>query len=322
MPDANPAVERTALDLDPARIAAAMDVIDPAFLRSPQYEDQQLDARLGRRVLIKNETANPLRSFKGRGASYFVGTLTGVERVLCVSAGNFGQAIAYACRSAGISATVFLAANANPVSRSRIEGLGAEVYLVDGEDAAIAEQALRYAEATPGSRFVVDGEEPAIAEGAGTIGIELMDDGPIDAVIVPVGDGALINGVACAIKERLPATRVVGVCAAAAPSMAESWRRGVATPMPARTMAAGLAVSDPVPRSVARMRELVDDVLLVEEATLVEAMRLATTTLGTLLEPSGAAGLAALLEHDIKGDRVATILTGSMLRPEHFALLS
>ena len=103
--------------------------------------------------------------------------------------------------------------------------------------------------------------------------------------------------------------------------MTESWRRGAATPMPARTMAAGLAVSDPVPRSVARMRELVDDMLLVEESSLVEAMRLAATTLGTLLEPSGAAGLAALLEHDIPGDRVATILTGSMLRPEHFALL-
>jgi threonine dehydratase len=309
------------LDLDPARIAAAVDVIDPVFQRSPQYEDEQLCSRLGRRVLIKNETCNPLRSFKGRGADYVISTVAPGRRVVCVSAGNFGQAIAYACRRAGLACTVFLPGGANPVSRERIEGFGAQVLLAEGDDAHITEEAKRYTAARRDCVFVEDGQAPAIAEGAGTIGLELLAAGPPDAVIVPVGDGALITGVACAIKHRLPATRIIGVCPASAPSMADSWRSGAPSPSPARTIADGLAISDPIPQSVARMRLLVDDMLCVEDSALVDAMRLAATTLGALLEPSGAAGLAALLEHEPPGDRVATVLTGSVLRPEHMALL-
>lgn len=140
-------------------------------------------------------------------------------------------------------------------------------------------------------------------------------------MVVPVGDGALIGGVGCAIKAYAPGTRVIGVCPEAAPSMAASWRRGVAVRAPAQTIASGLATVDPIPDSVHRMRAFVDEIVLVNEAGLIEAMRLAADTLGALLEPSGAASLAALLEHDMPGDLIAVVLTGSMIRVEHLALI-
>jgi threonine dehydratase len=309
-------------DLDPARIAAAAALIDPVFLHSPQYEDERLCRRLGRRVLVKDETRNPLRSFKGRGACAIAGEIAPGNELVCASAGNFGHGIAYASRRTGLRSTVFLDSGANPVAREAIEHLGARVQLVGDRSAGPGQEARDYAAAGQDRVLVVDGDDRAITEGAGTIGLELLAAGELDAVIVPVGDGALAAGVACAIKASAPATRVVGVCPEAAPSMLESWRRGAVTPAPARTMADGLATLGPGARSVERLRALVDEMLAVSEAGLVDAMRLAASDLGTLLEPSGAAGLAALLEHDPAGERVAVVLTGSMLRPEHLALLT
>lgn len=306
------------LDLDPARIARAADAIDPLFLRSPQYEDEHLSRRLGRRVVIKDETCNPLRSFKGRGACFMASELQPGRRVVCASSGNFGQAMAYACRRAGLDCTVFLSEGASPLARERIELFGADVVPPDPE---AKPRAKAYAAERSECVFVEDGDAPAIAEGAGTIGLELLEAGPLDAVIVQVGDGALIAGIACAIKDRSPATRVIGVCAAGARSMADSWRAGAVVPSPADTIAAGLAIGEPVPESLARLRLLVDDMLLVPDAALLDAMRLAVETTGALVEPSGAAGLAALVEHEPPGERVAIVFTGSMVRPEHVAAL-
>jgi threonine dehydratase len=167
--------------------------------------------------------------------------------------------------------------------------------------------------------YVEDGKETAIAEGAGTIGIELMRAGPFDAVVLPVGDGALITGVARWIKSCAPQTRIIGVCASGAPSMALSWR--AAKPVSTErsdTIAEGIEVRVPVAESVVRLVALVDDMVLVDDRDLLEAMQLSVRTLGVLLEPSGAAGLAALRVHHLPGERIATVLTGSNLRPEHF----
>ena len=299
----------------------AVDVVDPLFLNSPQYEDEHLCRRLGRRLLVKNETLNPLRSFKGRGSDAMVDGLPRDRHVVCASAGNFGQAMAYSCRRAGMRCTVFLAAGANPLARERIELFGAEVVVGDGDE-PVKRQAEAYAAAAPERIFVEDGRPPAIAEGAGTIGIELLEAGPIDAVILPVGDGALAAGVACWIKHQPGTVRTVGVSPATSPAMERAWRTGDPAPAPANTIADGLSVDEPIAESVRRLRALVDEMLLVSDSALVEAMRLAAETLGVLLEPSGAAGLAALLEHDPPGERVATVLTGSVLRPEHLALLA
>jgi threonine dehydratase len=238
--------------------------------------------------------------------------------VVCSSTGNFGQAVAYAGRRRKISVEVFVPDNVNPVKLARMQSFGAHV-TVTGADSAASEAAARDRVASARNCiFVEDGKEPAIAEGAGTIGIELLRSGPLDAVVLPVGDGALITGVARWIKHHAPDTRIVGVCATGAPCMALSWRAGkpVSTER-SDTIAEGIEVRVPVPESVARLVALVDDIVLVDDGDLLQAMQLTAETLGLLLEPSGAAGLAAIRVHDLPGDRLATVLTGSNLRPEH-----
>jgi len=246
-------------DLDPARIAAAATVIDPVFLHSPRSDDATLSRHLGRRILIKDETRNPLRFFKGRGADFLASGIGPGHHLVCASSGNFGHTMAYASRSHGHRCSVFLGKDSNPIAQERIRGLAAEVRLIEGDDAAVKQESQGYAAAAPQRILVSDGQDAAIAEGAGTIGLELLAAGALDAVIVPVGDVALISGVGCAIKRHAPATRVIGcaikrhapatrvigVCPASARSMAASWRRGVPTRAPARTIANGLATVDP-----------------------------------------------------------------------------
>jgi threonine dehydratase len=308
------------VDLDPARIAAARGLIEPVFQRTPQYEDPQLSRELGRTVVVKDETRNPIRSFKGRGASVLIASLPAESHAVCTSSGNFGQAIAYACGARGLRCTVVLSDDVNPIAAERIRGFGADTRVVSAPDDR-APEAGRIVDSTEGAILVSDARDPASAEGAGTIGLELREAGRLDAIVVPVGDGALISGVACAVKEESPSTRIIGACPAAAPSVAESWRAGAPIRTEARTVADGLATAEPSPESLARMRALVDDMVLVSESGLVDAMRLAARILGSMLEPSGAAGLAALLEHDPPGERVAVVLTGAMVRPEQIALL-
>ena len=310
------------MDLSLARIEEAAGSIDRVFLRSPQYSDLLLDAALGRHILVKVETANPLRSFKGRGADFFMSGVDGRRTVVCSSTGNFGQAIAYVARRRNIAVEIFVPESINPTKLARMQAFGAHVTAI-GHDSAAAEAAAReYVDATKDCVYVEDGREPAIAEGAGTIGLELVEAGPIDTVVVPVGDGALISGIARVLKERAPTTRIVGVCATGAPSMALSWRaRAPLATQTSDTIAEGIEVRVPVPESVARVVALVDDMVLVDDDALVDAMRLAANTLGLLLEPSGAAGLAAIRAHDLPGSRIATVLTGSNLRPEHLRLI-
>jgi threonine dehydratase len=311
------------LDLSLARIEEAARTIDPVFLNTPQYADAQLSAALGRTVVVKVETANPLRSFKGRGADFIMSRLGAGPTVICSSTGNFGQAVAYAGRRRGIAVEVFVPENVNPVKLARMQAFGARVTAV-GADFAASESAARDHVATrTGCVYIEDGKEPEIAEGAGTIGVELIRAGPFDAVVLPVGDGALIAGIALWIKEHAPATRIIGVCASGAPCMALSWRAGapVSTER-SDTIAEGIEVREPVPESVVRLVALVDDMVLVDDSDLLRAMQLSAQTLGLLLEPSGAAGLAAIQVHDLPGDRVATVLTGSNLRPEHLRALS
>jgi threonine dehydratase len=312
----------TNIDLSLASIEEASRTIDPVFLSTPQFVDEQLSAALGRQVVVKVETANPLRSFKGRGADFVMGRLDARQRVVCASTGNFGQAMAYAGRRRGIVVEVFVPADVNPVKLARMRAFGARVTAV-GRDSAECEMAARtYTATTPGCVFIQDGKDPAIAEGAGTIGVELLQAAPIDTIVVPVGDGALITGVARWIKEHSPKTHIVGVCARGAPCMALSWRAGkpVSTER-SDTIAEGIEVRIPVAESVMRLNALVDDMVLVDDNDLIEGMRLAAQTLGLLLEPAGAAGIAAIRSCDLPGERLATVLTGSNLRPEQMVTL-
>ena len=301
-----------------ANIVEAAARIDPVFTNSPQYECESLSDELGARLTLKVETANPIRNFKGRGASYFVGKSVGTPKggFASASAGNFGQALAYACRAHNLPLTIFAATNANPLKVARMRALGAEVRL-RGADFDEAKSIGREWARGPGVHFIEDGRDPWITEGAGTIGRELLSrDEAFDAILVPLGNGSLLNGVARWIKAASPATEIIGVCAAGAPAMERSWRNGpggaLVETATTDTIADGVAVRVPVPEAVADMHGWVDDVVLVEDEWMRKGMRLIHRHAGLVVEPAGALGVAAILADPPRyaGRKIATILCG------------
>jgi threonine dehydratase len=306
------------LSLDAIRQAA--DVIDPVFLDSPQFECDPLGSALGARVLIKVETLNPIRSFKGRGAEYFVhGLAPDAPPLVCASAGNFGQGMAWATRRRGRSLDVFAATTANPLKVERMRALGATVHL-SGDDFDAAKDAARDFADRRGAWFVEDGREPAISEGAGTIALELLAGGPpFDAVVVPLGNGALLGGIATWVRAESPSTRILAVCASGAPSMERSWGAGrVITTERADTIADGIGVRVPIPEAVSDLQGIVDDVLLVDDDQTLEAMQQTLTHAGLVVEPAGAVGVAAIRAYQERfaGRRVATVLCGGNVTEE------
>jgi threonine dehydratase len=281
----------------------------------------------GCRLTLKVETVNPIRSFKGRGADYAVARLVGHgprAPLVCASAGNFGQGVAYACRKRGLAVTVFAALNASPLKIERMRALGADVRLA-GDDLEAAKAIARAHAADRGAHFLEDGFDPALSEGAGTIALELFALGTTyDDLVIPLGDGSLLNGIARWAKAASPATRVLGVCSSGAPAMAHAWRRGPGAapePAPVSTIADGIAVRMPIATSLEDMRAHVDDVLEVDDASLIQAMRLVHTHAGLVTEPAGVAGLAAILARpgDFAGRDVVTVLCGGNLTAEQLA---
>ncbi len=303
-------------------IAAAALAIDPVFRDSPQYDCEPLSAALGCDLRLKLELLNPIRSFKGRGADWFLSRrlARGEHGALaCASAGNFGQALAYVCRRHGVALKVFAALQANPLKLERMRALGAHVRL-HGDDFDAAKAAARRHAADSGNTLVEDGLDAAISEGAGSIAVELLRDDPaVDALVVPLGNGALLNGMARWCKARSPATQVIGVVSSGAPAMARSWRAGRgATPVSSDrvdTIADGIAVRVPIADAVEDMHGCVDDVLEVDDADLVAAMQLIHRHVGVVVEPAGAAGIAAILAapQAFRGRRVASVLCGGNL---------
>jgi threonine dehydratase len=301
------------------RIRQAYYAIDPVFLHSPQYRNESLGDALRNHLVLKVETQNPIRSFKGRGCDWLVSKSPHRERLICASAGNFGQAMAYACRKRGIPLTVYAGRHANPLKVERMRALGAEVVL-HGEDFDAAKEAARSAARERGIRFVEDSLDVETVEGAGTIGLELLGyPDALDVLLVPLGNGGLFNGVATVFKALSPATRVVAVGAAGAPAMIESWRKGeMVVHEKADTIADGIAVRLPVPQALRDMAGLATEGILVEDQTILQAMKLIHRHAGLVAEPAAAVGIAAILENQdaFAGLTVATIVCGSNLTDE------
>jgi len=307
------------LKISVANIAAAPPRIDPVFLHSPVLQDTSLDRSLGCQLVAKVETDNPVGSFKGRGTELFAATaLTPGQTVVCASAGNFGQGLARAAGRRGHACVVFAAENANPVKVEAMRRFGADVKLVGSDFDAAKEAAGTYA-SKHGLRFVEDGSEASIAEGAGTIGLELAASGRFDAILVQLGNGALLAGVGTALRELAPQTEIIAVVAANAPAMKLSMEAGRVIPTgTVNTIADGIAVRVPIPGTLELLRQCCDDVVAVEEATILQALRLVHRDLGLMLEPAGAAGVAAILANAerFRGRRIATLFSGGNLSSE------
>ncbi len=299
--------------LSAINIAIARKRIDPVFLNTRLL----FSDRLALSLFVKDETENPIRSFKGRGTGYFLADLSSdTAPLVTASAGNFGQGLAYNAARYKRSLIVFVSLNANPLKIEAMRRFGAEVFLV-GKDFDAAKEAAKIYADERNLMFVEDGGSAAIAEGAGTIAAEITEEvEDIDTVFIPLGNGALAAGIGCWFRSRSPRTRVVAVAARGAPCMALSHHSGevISTPE-ARTIADGIAVRIPVPSAVGWLKETIDDIVLIDDDQILDAMRFAHETWNRLVEPAGAAGLAAILAQssDLRGFRVATMLCGANL---------
>jgi threonine dehydratase len=306
--------------LDVGSILNARQHIDPIFLDTPAVNHPALDGHLGCSLVAKVETLNPIRSFKGRGTELFVATeIRPGDVLVCASAGNFGQGLARAATKRGYPCVVFAAEHANPLKVVAMKRFGADVRLVGADFDAAKDAARAYARET-GARFVEDGAEPSIAAGAGTIGLELAAQAPgLDALIVPLGNGALLAGVGAAFRHVAPQVEIVAVVAEQAPAMQRSLLEGrIVETSRADTIADGIAVRVPVPAALEMLDGRYDTIVSVSDRDILEAVQAAHEHLGLVIEPAGAAGLAAIAtaRNRYRGRNVATILCGSNLSPD------
>ncbi len=298
------------------KAVSASENISSTFTRTPQFISDTLSRYFDLNLIVKIETLNPIKSFKGRASEIFVHNANPNEHFFCASAGNFGQAMAYSCKKAGLRLTVYAGQNANPYKIQRMRELGAEV-IIFGKDFDAAKQEAKKISADFKGRFVEDSLDIESLEGAGTIGLELLEfPENIEVILVALGNGALFNGIARIVKNKNPATKLVAIQAKGASAMIDSLRTGaVVNYESTNTIADGIAVRIPIPQVLNDMVGLVDDTILVEDKSIITGMQLIHRHLGVVSEPSGAVGVAALLENPglFKGKTVATIICGGNL---------
>ncbi len=281
-----------------------------------------LSAITNSHVYLKLETDLPTGSFKVRGALYTLAVnlaRRSVRQVVAHSTGNHGAAVAYAARLLEIPAKIFLPAGCNPVKRKRIAALGAEI-VEQGRD--ITDAFALAAEAcagTPGSFFLNDATDPDLPAGPGVIGMEILEQNPnVQTIIVPMGDTALIRGIAATVKQISAHVKIVGVQAQRAPSYYLSWKSGrVVETDSCDTLADGLATRTPAQANVDTIREVVDDVVLVSERELLQAVEILLLQEHIVAEPAGAASTAALLKQAAAhGENVVLIVSGLNIAPD------
>jgi threonine dehydratase len=300
-------------------VRAAAERLRPHAPPTPLVRALLLSHDLGADVFVKNETISPIASFKWRGALNAV--LRGAGGgVVTSSTGNHGQGVAWAAGVAGVAAHVFLPRNANPTKRAKIALLGATVHEVghDLDEAKVV--AIDFAR-NEGLAFIDDGESEAVIEGQGTVGLEIAEqlptaDCPLPTIFVPMGSGSLASGVAIAVKERFADARVIAVQSSGSPAMVESFHARAIVERPANTIADGLVCRVPAQLALDMLLEHVDDALTVTDEEILAAVRAMILGAQLLVEPAGAAGLAAALKDDLRGKTVVVIATGANITAE------
>ncbi len=315
------------IDLRDIRAAAAR--IAGKVHRTPLLSATQLGERAGVRLFLKCESFQKTGSFKPRGALNKVLSLTQEERqkgLVTVSAGNHAQAVAWAARIAGVSCAVVMPTDAPRSKIEAVKGYGAEVILHD--DRATLFDRLNEVKTARGLTFVHPFDDPVVLAGAGTTGLEILEDlADADAILVPVGGGGLLGGIASAVKQIRPATRVVAVELEAGPGLMPALAAGKPVPVkrPSDTLADGMTPPfvGALPLEIAR--EAVDEIVTVTEGAILKAMRLLMTRAKLYVEASGAAATAALLDGKVTlpaGARVVAVVSGGNVDLERIASVS
>jgi threonine dehydratase len=285
-----------------AEIEAARSRLDGVARATPVYSSETFSRLAGREVWLKAENLQRTGSFKVRGAYNTIATLGEDERlagVVAASAGNHGQAVAWAARRVGIRATVFMPEDAAMTKVEAARGYGAHVELQgEGFDETVT-ACTRYVE-REGATFVHAFEDPRVIAGQGTIGLELAEQLPeCTTVVVPVGGGGLAAGIATAMRALCPQTRLVGVQA-----------------QPGFTIADGIAVKHPGELTMGVLDRTLDDLVQVDDDEISEALVLCVERTKLVVEGAGAAGLAALLAGRAGGEGpAAVILSGGNIDP-------
>jgi threonine dehydratase len=273
-------------------------------------------------VYLKLESELPMGSFKVRGALYALGRQLqrrDVSEVVASSTGNHGAAVAYAAQLLGVRARVFLPEKNNPVKHANIERLGANIVEKGNADLAAAFEAAAAYARTHGAYFLNDATDPDLPAGPGTIACEILEQLPeVDAIYVPMGDTALVRGVAAAAKQISTKVKIIGVQSERAPSYFLSWKEGRAIETETcDTIADGLATRTPVTANVDAIRVLVDEVELVSEDDMLKAIGQLLIYEHVVAEPAGAAATAAFLKsQEAQGKKVVLLVTGANISVE------
>ena len=299
-------------------IRDAAEVLAPVAVRTPVLADDVLGERLGIQLWHKAEVLQRGGSFKFRGAYSYVSSIDPDVRrrgVVAPSSGNHGQGVAMAARLFGIPATVVMPTNVTPAKRAGAERLGARIVLAGTTTQERADKAREICEAE-GLTLVHPYDDPRIIAGQGTVGLEIIADVPdVETVLVPVGGGGLSAGVATAIKLSSPNTRVIGVEPTSAPKLSRAREQG----KPVRLeltggLADGLQASEIGGLPFLHHQLYIDDVVLVDDAPLAEAMRHLLDRMKVVVEPSGAITVAALMTGVVKttGKTVAVLSGGNI----------
>lgn len=314
------------IDLEDIRAAAR--AIASAAVVTPVLRSDDLDALAGASVLAKDESQQRAGAFKFRGAFHRLVRIPVEDRergVVAVSSGNHGAAVACAANLLGMHATIHVPEDVAVAKRDLIERFGADIVTFP-RSVADREAGARAQVARTGATFVHPFEDPLVMAGQGTAALELHDQvGALDVLLVPMSGGGLMAGCASAMHQLDPGCELIGV----EPEAGDDTRRSFAAGHPVRiaqpdTIADGLAVTAPGDHTFAINRELVSDIVTVTDAQLVGAMRLSLTFLGRRLEPSGAAGLAAVLDDlpRFANRRVGIILSGGNIDQGRFDALT
>jgi len=310
-------------------IVAARRRIAPHIRQTPLMTATRLGDAAGVALSLKCESFQKTGSFKVRGALNAILGMDETTRsrgVVTVSAGNHAQAVAYAAAMAGASATVVMPKKASALKVAASRGYGAEVVL-HGASGIEAFAHAHELEAERGLVFVHPFDDPKVLAGAGTVGLELVEQAeqPIDVLVVGIGGGGLISGVAAAVKARSPSTRIVGV----EPTGADSMRRSLDVGAPVRletldTIADGLAAPMAGEETFPMVRTFVDDVVLVTDDEIRQAMRDLMSLAKLVVEPAGAAAVAAIAAKRVgaePGARVVAIVSGGNVDLARYAAI-